>query len=347
MPEYNEALLAEMKRFLPQERLIKSVYFGGGTPSYFPTELLTNLLHFIKQHFFVAAATEITIEANPGTISANDLILLKEAGFNRLSLGLQAAHDELLKVIGRIHSWQDFLDIFEQAREIGFSNIGVDLIFGLPGQSIAEWQETLRSVVALKPEHISAYGLQLEPETKLAAMVAGGSLELPVEDEVVAMMQLTMDYLRDCDYEHYEISNYARPGFRSVHNVGYWSGRNYLGFGAGASSTFHQDRWVNMNNPSQYIQALKTGNSVVISREIIDGSTAITEAIMLGLRMRSGINLAQFKKTFRIDLLTKVATELERLMNQELLVIRDGNIWLTDKGVLVSNYVITSLLASL
>lgn len=347
MPVYAEALLVEMKRFLPQERVIKSVYFGGGTPSYFPSELLTILLQFIKENFFVTPVTEVTIEANPGTIDINNLILLNEAGFNRLSLGLQAVQDEILQIIGRIHSRQDFLAIFEQAREIGFTNIGVDLIFGLPGQSVGAWQETLQKVVTLQPEHISAYGLQLGPQTKLGMLIADGSLFLPSEDEVVTMMQMTMDYLRDNGYEHYEISNYARSGFRSTHNMGYWSGRNFLGFGAGATSTYHQDRWTNLNDPLQYIQKIKTGASVVASRETIDSQTAITEAIMLGLRKRSGINLDQFQQLFRLDLQTKIGSEIERLINQKMLVVEDGNLALTDAGVLVSNYVIASLLAGL
>lgn len=344
---YMDALTSEMKHFLPQQRLIKSVYFGGGTPSYFPTQRLIYLLQLIKEHFFTNAATEVTIEANPGTIDFEDLLLLYEAGFNRLSLGLQATQDGLLQGIGRIHSWQDFLTIYEQAREIGFANIGIDLICGLPGQSTTAWQETLQKVTALKPEHISAYALQLEPQTPLAKLVADGSLKLPVEEEVVIMMRMTMDYLRGNGYEHYEISNYARPGFRSIHNVGYWTGWNYLGFGAGASSMYHQDRWTNLNDPNEYIQALKAGASVVAARETIDHSTAITEAIMLGLRMREGINLLQFKESFHIDLPTQAASEIERLSIQGLLAIKDGKLALTDQGVLISNYVIASILAKI
>jgi oxygen-independent coproporphyrinogen-3 oxidase len=155
IPDYIEALISEMNLFLPEQRLIRSVYFGGGTPSYLPSKSLIYLLQFIKEHFFVNTQTEVTIEANPGTIDFEDLILLYEAGFNRLSLGLQATQDDLLRSIGRIHSWQDFLTIYRQAREVGFANIGIDLICGLPGQSTLAWRETLQKVVELKPEHIS------------------------------------------------------------------------------------------------------------------------------------------------------------------------------------------------
>jgi oxygen-independent coproporphyrinogen-3 oxidase len=347
MPDYADALIIEMQSFLPQPRLIKSIYFGGGTPSYFSTELLVRLIQFIKEHFSVNDATEVTIEANPGTVHFEDLIMLHETGFNRLSLGLQATQDLLLQAIGRIHTWQDFLTSFNQARESGFTNIGVDLIFGLPGQTIEAWQDSLQKVTALKPEHISAYGLQLEPHTKLAVLVEQGSLKLPGEDEVCAMMQRTMDYLRDSGYEHYEISNFAKPGFHSIHNTGYWSGRNYLGFGAGASSTYHQERWANIVDLGAYIQAQKNRISAVASIEVIDHATAITEAVMLGLRMRKGIDLAQFQASSQIDLAAQAAAELERLTKQKLLRVQDGRLTLTDQGVLLSNYIIASLLASL
>jgi oxygen-independent coproporphyrinogen III oxidase len=347
MPDYADALISEMQSFLPQSPLIKSVYFGGGTPSYFSTELLVHLIQFIKEHFFINAFTEVTIEANPGTVHFKDLIRFHEAGFNRLSLGLQATQDQLLQVIGRIHTWQDFLTSYKQARESGYTNIGVDLIFGLPGQTIEAWQDSLERVTALKPEHISAYGLQLEPRTKLAALVEHGSLKLPSEDDVCAMMQRTMDYLRDNGYEHYEISNFAKPGFHSIHNTGYWSGRNYLGFGAGASSTYHQDRWVNITDPGAYIQVQKNRISAVASLEVIDHTIAITEAVMLGLRMRKGIDLAQFQASFQIALADQAADELARLTKQELLRVQDGRLLLTDRGVLLSNYVIASLLAKL
>ncbi len=347
MPEYAESLILEIGEFLPEHRVIRSVYFGGGTPSYFPVPLLVNLLQYLKENFLINPATEITIEANPGTVNAGDLILLYEAGFNRLSLGLQAAQNELLAAIGRIHNWSDFLSIYKQAREIGFSNIGVDLICGLPGQSIEAWQESLQKVVFLEPEHISAYALQLESETPLAKMVAQASMTLPAEEEVVNMLQMAMDYLRKNGYEHYEISNYARPGFYSIHNMGYWSGRDYLGFGAGAASTFHQSRWTNVNSPQEYIQKLKNGKPVVAESEIIDPSTAMTEAIMLGLRMRSGIDLARFKEQFQFDLSAGAFEQIETLKAHGFLTSLNEHLALTDRGVMVSNYVIASILAGL
>ena len=345
--DYVEALITEMQSYLPQRRHLSSVYYGGGTPSYLPVEELVKVMNYIKAHFLISTQTEITLELNPGTVGVEDLILLKEAGFNRLSIGLQAAQDRLLESIGRIHTWSEFNDVFELAREIGFTNLGVDLIFGLPDQSLADWEETLRKVVALNPEHISAYGLQLESGTKLAELVSDGILKLPTEDEVVAMMRLAMSYLPSQGYEQYEISNYARSGFSSVHNLGYWCGRDYLGFGSGAHSTIYGERRANLKDAQEYISLLKGNNSVVATRENIGPDIAVVENIMLGLRLRSGINLEKLKTKYGIDLLTLAADEVHRFEADGLLRVRDGQMILTDDGILLSNRVIGDLIAKL
>ena len=347
IPDYVEALISEMQSYLPQRRHLSSVYFGGGTPSYLPVEELVKVMNYIKAHFLISTQTEITLELNPGTIGVEDLIFLKEAGFNRLSIGLQAAQDRLLESIGRIHTWSEFNDVFELAREIGFTNLGVDLIFGLPDQSLADWEETLRKVVALNPEHISAYGLQLESGTKLAELVSDGILKLPTEDEVVAMMRLAMSYLPSQGYEQYEISNYARSGFSSVHNLGYWCGRDYLGFGSGAHSTIYGERRANLKDAQEYISLLKGNNSVVATRENIGPDIAVVENVMLGLRLRSGINLEKLKTKYGVDLLTLAADEVRRFEADGLLRVRDGRMILTDDGILLSNRVIGDLIAKL
>lgn len=347
IPAYGESLIGEMRRFLPQESPVRSVYFGGGTPSYFPVELLLLILQFIKENFAVVPDAEITLEANPGTVKAESLKALKTGGFNRLSLGLQAVQDRLLRSIGRIHSWPEFLESYRQARTAGFTNIGVDLIFGLPGQTIGDWRESLAGVAAMGPEHISAYGLQLEPGTPLAGMVDRGLLELPPEDEVAFMMRYTMDFLNRNGYDHYEISNFAKPGFRSIHNLGYWTGRQYLGFGAGASSTYQRERWVNLKDPAGYIRAVKNNAPLKSSSEFIDQATAAVETLMLGLRMRSGINLQDFQEQFHIDLAQTAGPQLEKLLAQKLLTIINGRLALTAEGVLISNYIISCLLQNL
>lgn len=344
IPDYFKALRAEIDRYLPQSRPVPSIYFGGGTPSYLAAELLTEILSYLKANFFTTPLTEITIEVNPGTVNIEKLIELKEAGFNRLSIGLQASQDHLLKAIGRIHSWDDFVSCYQLAREVGFANIGVDLICGLPGQSLTDWQQTLDQVVAMQPEHISAYGLQLEPGTLLYNLVEQKKLVLPDEDQTAAMMEYAMKFLPGHGYQHYEISNYAKPGRESVHNMNYWLYRDYLGFGAGAYSTVYGERWFNIKDPKLYIQRICNGLSAVAGRELLNQRTKAIETLMLGLRTRDGINLRQYKEAYEIDLMHKARVELASLFAEKVLTKRGEFIALTDKGFMVSNYVISSLL---
>jgi oxygen-independent coproporphyrinogen-3 oxidase len=347
MPQYVTALQLEIERYLPQTAPLSSVYFGGGTPSYLPAELLSAALDYLKQHFFITSQTEITIEMNPGTAGVEKLLVLQAAGFNRLSIGLQAAQDELLTTIGRIHNWDEFVTCYQLAREVGFANIGVDLIFGLPRQTITQWRETLERVVALNPDHLSVYGLQLEPGTFLHSMVTKQMLTLPDEDTVAAMMELAMNYLRDAGFDHYEISNYARPGRRSAHNLSYWRCRDYLGFGAGAYSTVHGERWSNFKDPRVYIERLEGGQTVVAEREVLNRRLAAVEALMLGLRTSEGINLQQYEDRYAIDILKKARNELTNLFSAQLIARQDGHLFLTDQGILLGNYVTTQLLRSL
>lgn len=342
--DYFQALPLEVERYVTDtHQIVNSVYLGGGTPSYLPFEYLIGLLQYIKTTFLVRPETEITLEVNPGAIAVDDLIHLRNAGVNRLSIGLQAVQDSLLKSIGRIHTWSDFLAIYELIREIGFENVGVDLMFGLPGQSLKDWQETLETVGTLNIEHISAYGLHLEPGTPLERMVTEGTCQMPDEDLTAIMMQVVMEYLPKQGYEHYEISNYAKPGCRSAHNLSYWIGRDYLGFGAGACSTRYGERWSNLKSPEQYIQNLQKRCSVVATREKIDKQIALTERLMLGLRLREGVNLRNFGADFGVDLLERTDSELQNLIDQELLMVEDGFLRLSDRGVLLSNQVISRL----
>lgn len=342
--QYFKAIKAEIQKYLPEPRLVGSIYFGGGTPSYLPVQLLAEILGFIKEHFRTKPDAEITLEVNPGTIDCQELASLKSAGFTRLSIGLQAWQDHLLRSIGRIHSLDDFLKIYEAGRSAGFSNFGVDIIFGLPGQTVQDWAVTLKEVTALQPEHISAYGLQLEAGTQLAEDVKLGRKLLPSEDEVLEMMDLAMTYLPDKGYQHYEISNYAKPGFQSVHNLNYWYGGDYLGFGAGAYSTDAGERRYNIEEPWDYIEALGKGASPVKSREKLDQKTKAVEVLMLGLRLRAGIDLREYHTAFGIDILKTAEPYLTSLLEQKLLVLTDSRLALTKEGIKVSNSVISSLL---
>ncbi len=344
---YVKALKAEIGRYLPEPRLIRTVFFGGGTPSYLSVEILADILLFIKEYFRVSPDAEITLETNPGTIKGQDLVFLKSVGFNRLSIGLQTSQNHLLNNIGRIHSLADFLNIYESGRAAGFSNLGIDIIFGLPGQSLRDWSQTLEQVAVLKPEHISAYGLQLEAGTELAAAVERGVTQLPSEDEVVEMMRLAMSYLPEQGYRHYEISNYAKPGFESIHNLSYWRGNDYLGFGAGAYSTFNGERWFNIKEPWKYINAINAKTSVIAGREKLDSKTKAIEGLMLGLRLRTGLNLIEYENEYGINLIEATGPYLKSLLEQKMLVLKDPYLSLTDTGIMLSNSVISSLLAGI
>jgi len=347
MTAYGEALLLEVERSLPDDREISSIYFGGGTPSYFPIEILSKVLTFIKSRAKLARTTEVTLEVNPGTVGSNELQGLYQAGFNRLSIGLQVVQDHLLKTIGRIHNFVEFLEVFQAARELGFENLGIDLIFGLPGQTLLEWQESVTQVVKLQPEHISAYGLQLENGTPLAEMVATKRATLPSEDEVVTMMQWVMDFLPEVGYTHYEISNYAKPGKEARHNLGYWQGVEYLGFGAGAVSTFAGERWQNPAIPVEYIQAVHEGIVSRLELEKIDTKIAAREALMLGLRLNKGLNLQEYQHKYQLDLVEKLEPELISLIGQKLLQLEANQLSLTQQGIFLSNQVIGRLLNGL
>jgi oxygen-independent coproporphyrinogen-3 oxidase len=335
-----------MNRFLPSPYPVRSIYFGGGTPSYLPSAQLSAILAYLKEHFLRVSATEITLEVNPGTANADALIELRQAGFNRLSIGLQASQDRLLKTLGRIHGWNDFLQTYNLAREIGFNNIGIDLIFGLPGQTVGDWEETLTEVVSLNPEHISAYGLQIEENTPFGRMAEDGRLTLPPEVEVVTMLKTAMQFLPERGYSRYEISNYARPGFESIHNLGYWRGEPYLGFGAGATSTLNQERWTNCSDPARYISLLADGAPVIAEREIIDRQVAATERMMLGLRMSVGVALEQFKKDY-FRLSGTFRDEICFLEGEGFIRKVGNHLQLTDNAIPVSNEVIARLLRHL
>lgn len=341
---YGESILIDLACNLPGDYEISSVYFGGGTPSYFPTELLRKILWQIKEKVSVKKGAEVTLEVNPGTVGLQALSELYQAGFNRLSLGLQATQDCLLQRIGRIHSFQEFVTVFHEARTVGFENLGIDLIFGLPEQTLTQWQESLTEVVKLAPEHISAYGLQLEADTPLAKMVELGSVALPNEAEVVAMMQLAMHYLPAMGYHHYEISNYAKLGKESQHNLAYWHGVDYLGFGAGAVSTFEGERWQNPPDPLAYIQGVAGAAMPRLELETIDTKIAAVEELMLGLRLTSGLDLEQYQARYQINLTEKLAPELSSLIGQKLLQLEEGRLLLTEKGIFLSNQVIGRLI---
>ena len=328
---------------------IDSVYFGGGTPSLLDSRQITRLLEQAEQTFELSPQAEITLEANPGTVDYNKLAEFRHSGINRLSLGVQSFDDRMLATLGRIHTAGEAREAFAAARRAGFENIGIDLINSLPGQTREMWLSDLQQALQLAPEHISVYGLTIEEDTAFAARYAEDSPLLPDEDLSAEMFELADDLLGAHDYEHYEIANYARPGFRSQHNSGYWHRDGYLGLGAGAHSYLHDStygtRFGNVADLAEYTRTIQRGE--LPQRDIVQLSRqdAMAEHMFLGLRMSDGVTFENFEKVFGITLQDVFGKELEVLQSQQLLSIDTRAVRLTRRGMLLSNQVFQQFIA--
>lgn len=306
---YPDALCREIELSrdrLPYEGPVPSVFFGGGTPTALPAEDLIRILQTIRKTYEVLPDAEITLECNPGTASCTDFVKFRSAGFNRLSLGLQSANDELLKAVGRIHTYDQFLAAYRAARDAGFGNINVDLMHGLPGQRSADYLDTLRKVCDLGPEHISAYALILEEGTPLWRQVRAGEIALPDEDAAADMEDAGMAYLKERGYARYEVSNFARPGFACRHNLIYWDDAPYLGFGVAAHSSARGEeewlRWSNTESIPEYLRKLRRNRLPTAETLHIDGREEMFEMVMLGLRKVAGIPRQAFLDRFGVPL---------------------------------------------
>ncbi|MCH5280668.1 MAG: radical SAM family heme chaperone HemW [Lachnospiraceae bacterium] len=331
---------------------IETVYFGGGTPSVLGADRLLLLLDAIFAHFRVKNGCEITVEINPATITDVSLEKLQKKGVNRLSIGLQSTNNTQLVTLGRVHTYEDFLEIYGQARAVGFKNLNIDLISSIPGQSVKSYQETLEEVIRLKPEHISAYSLILEEGTPFYDKYADHPELLPGEEEDREMYHLTKSMLQEAGYMRYEISNYATPGFKSKHNIGYWERIPYLGLGLGASSFYFSKRKKNFTNLAEYLQVWENMEKTCRDtnfrnfspfEEIIDltKKDEMSEYLFLGLRMTKGVSISGFEARFGQKMMDVYGREIEKLQKEGLLVVekRKDRIFLTDFGMDVSNYV--------
>jgi oxygen-independent coproporphyrinogen-3 oxidase len=341
---YVEALKKEISRARP-EAPITTIYFGGGTPTLLSERQLMEILRAIQSRFEVTPDTEITLEANPGTVDLPKLQALRLAGFNRLSLGVQSFDPTLLSRLGRIHTVKEALEAYQSARNAGFSNIGLDLMYALPGQSLLAWQRTLEQAIRLNPEHISLYELSIEEGTKLAADCQAGKLELPSEDLQIEMYEAAISTLTASGYEHYEISNFARPGFRSRHNQVYWRNDSYFGFGAGAARYLGGARAKLTDSVERYIELVEKGHDPAISSETLTGRALMGETIMLGLRLREGVDLVAFRQRFGEDLSVVYGEQIAALKASGLVEIADHHLRLTHQGLLLANRVMGEFLA--
>ena len=375
---YVKALLSEIRAQAPlyADYCVETVFFGGGTPSLLTERQAAAVLDGLYQRFsFVPEKKrEITLEANPGTLTAEKLRSWRASGINRLSIGLQSAHDDELKALGRIHTWKEFLVGYEEARRAGFSNLNIDLMSALPGQSVASWMDTLKKTADLKPEHISAYSLIIEEGTPFYEWYgqkedagAGSGTDpskterhpsrperkpLPSEEEDRLMYEKTGEFLKERGYGRYEVSNYARPGYICRHNLSYWERMDYAGFGLGAASLRENVRWNNTADMAEYLaHAGEEGDETVIKKERIclDRRGQMEEFMFLGLRKTEGVSADAFRSLFGEELEAVYAEPVKRLAREGLLARsrkENGEIFfrLTQKGIDVSNYALAMFL---
>lgn len=340
--DYVDALCKEIEDNAIKDK-IKSIFIGGGTPSYLEINQIDKLMKSINK-LNLSKDMEFTMECNPGTLNKEKLETMLIGGVNRISMGLQAVQNSLLKDIGRIHSFNQFKDNFNLAREVGFKNINVDLMFGLPNQKVEEWVESLEEIAKLKPEHISAYSLIIEENTAFYNLWERNKLILPTEDEEREMYSITKKILKKYGYNQYEISNYSIEGYECYHNKTYWKCNDYLGVGSASSSFIEGKRIKNIESVKLYIDKINNKESVI--EEIINNTKEdnIEEFIFMGLRMNDGINIKDFEKRFNIDINSIYKNIIEKNINKKLLIIDKENLRLTDKGIELSNSVMSDFI---
>ena len=320
---------------------VKTIYIGGGTPSYLDSKYIKEIIEEIRENFKLADKVEITIEVNPGTVNKTKLLDYINSGINRISIGLQGTDNELLKRIGRIHKYEEFLQTYNMAREVGFKNINVDLMLALPGQTIAKLEKGLKQVIDLQPEHISLYSLIIEDGTKIEKMLKNNEITLPDENIERKMYWETKKVLEEAGYIHYEISNFAKEGYKSEHNWNCWSQKEYMGFGVAAHSYTNDVRFSNIDSIEEYIENYEQGNVTdnFVFHEKQTQSSKMKEYMMLGLRKIEGISIQEFKNKFVGNPLYIYRKELQKLVEEELIEIELDKIKLTKKGLDFANIV--------
>ena len=361
--QYMDALRTELKLYQPyaDRYSVKTIFIGGGTPSTMDESLIEALLTQIRSVFRVDRFAEITIEANPGTLKYTDLLAYQSYGINRLSIGLQSADDELLKMLGRIHNFDQFVAGFTSARRAGFRNINVDVMSGIPGQDMHSYVDTLTRVMEYRPEHISAYSLQVEEGTKLAEdeYLLG---MLPEEEVDRRMYAMTKKILRTNGYERYEFSNYAQPGFECRHNLVYWTGGEYIGFGLGAASLFKGERFSNLRDLDQYLELMGEVAKLMTPEmdllQLYDAATVklrcdntamyvdrrMEEYMFLGLRMIRGVSRTEFKEKFNKEMFGVYGPVINKYVDDGFLKLEEDRVALTDAGIDISNIILSEFL---
>ncbi|MGG7057059.1 radical SAM family heme chaperone HemW [Clostridium nigeriense] len=339
---YVDALCKEIE-IKASKYKIKSIFIGGGTPSYLETKEIVKMLKSINK-LNLSEDMEFTMECNPGALEEEKLKAMLDGGVNRISMGLQAVQNSLLKDIGRIHSFKQFEENFNLAREVGFKNINIDLMFGLPNQRLDEWKESLEVVARLNPEHISAYSLIIEEGTAFYKLWERNKLILPSEEEEREMYSITKNVLKSHGYHQYEISNYAKVGFECYHNKVYWKNDDYLGIGSASTSFIDGKRIKNIENVKAYIDKINSGEDIIEDITINTLEDSMEEFVFMGLRMIEGININEFNKRFGVNIESIYKGVIDKNINNKLLLLDNYNLRLTEKGIELSNSVMSDFI---
>ncbi|OON87922.1 hypothetical protein BXO88_01725 [Oribacterium sp. C9] len=350
--EYVEKLCREIElgASLGEDREISTIFIGGGTPTILDPKHIAVIMASIMKNYVVRDDAEITIECNPASTIRYKFTAYKEAGVNRLSIGLQSANDQELRALGRIHIYEDFLKCYQNARMVGFKNINIDLMNDIPGQTEKSWSDTLKHVLMLKPEHVSIYNLIVEEGTPFMKMYEDGRLQLPDEETASKIDGITRSLTAKYGYERYEVSNFAKPGFECRHNYGYWSNVPYLGFGLGAASYFSGERW-NVTRDFRDYMELEFGDEMRsgyprlhTDRQILSRNEQMEEFMFLGMRRIEGVSETEFKLRFQVDIMSVFGDQMEKFLRQGLVIHEGYRYCFSERGMDVSNVILSQFL---
>ncbi len=336
---YLNALASEIRSSSWKGCEARTIYFGGGTPSELGPPDLHRVIRWVQEAFQVSPDAECSIECNPGTLSKSKLAKMRTMGFNRVSLGVQSFSDRFLRLLGRIHTSAEAREAYRLIRSAGFDNVNIDLIFGLPGQTLEDWRENLREAIELRPEHLSLYGLAIEPETEFGKLQRGGLLQEIDEELGASMYETAVELTSAAGYEQYEISNFALAGRECRHNLIYWHNEEYLGFGVGAASYVDGVRWSNVKDRDRYIRAASGGCLPPGYTEQLDPRAALGEEIMLRLRLAEGFSSSELGRKYNLDPEVVYSDTVELFLSEGLLARQNGSLRLTPRGRLLANEV--------
>lgn len=343
--KYIDAVLRECSLYQQKYPLaLKTLYIGGGTPTVLSADQLNRFLTDLDKIIHLSGLPEVTIEANPGTLTREKLKVLREQHVGRISLGIQSLNNKILRTLGRIHTAEGARSAYQNIRQAGWENCGIDLIFAVPGQTLSNWKDDLLKTVELKPEHISLYGLTVEKGTPLARSIKAGSLSMPQEESYAAMYEYAIEFLSSRGYRHYEISNFALPGFESRHNSAYWDHSEYLGLGAAAHSFVGRRRWWNIRDVGRYIKKIDSGHLPVENSERLSRRDLLHESIFLSLRKAEGINIPTINREYKIDFFKKYRATMEKLQKAGWIQVTHDTVSLSHQGWLVADAVMAEFM---